>query len=383
MNNIMDYLDWRGDIGFDQDGLNEVDNLIFSMVAYLNFDMIRGAQTIEEASKAYKDSKKRGTSKESRDFIKKIERLLDKLAKTQRYRGVTISDYMYKYDHDNESQFCAMTFSLGDWIYVAYRGTDESLVGFKEDFNMCFSAPVMAQKDAVAYLRQVLNKYRDQEVYTGGHSKGGNLAVYSHVGIDGEYRKRIVKIFNNDGPGFTEEILKTPAYRETTKKVIKLLPHGSVVGILMDDEEEYSIVKAKGDNGIVQHDGFNWDIKGTKFVKKDKFTDQSIRINQTLKLWLASLDREERNKFIDEFYGLIVKSTDASILGDISGKEIQSALAIVKNINSMDEESKKILVSAIKKLLKSTSEARGKLSMKKKLQKKAGEIMKIKSKKRL
>jgi len=347
------------------------------MEAYLNFDMIRGAQTIEEASKAYKDSKKRGTSKESRDFIKKIERLLDKLAKTQRYRGVTISNYMYKYDHDNESQFCAMTFSFGDWIYVAYRGTDESLVGFKEDFNMCFSAPVMAQKDAVAYLRQVLNKYRDQEVYTGGHSKGGNLAVYSHVGIDGEYRKRIVKIFNNDGPGFTEEILKTPAYRETTKKVIKLLPHGSVVGILMDDEEEYSIVKAKGDNGIVQHDGFNWDIKGTKFVKKDKFTDQSIRINQTLKLWLASLDREERNKFIDEFYGLIVKSTDASILGDISGKEIQSALAIVKNINSMDEESKKILVSAIKKLLKSTSEARGKLSMKKKLQKKAGEIMKI------
>lgn len=103
MNNIMDYLDWRGDIGFDQDGLNEVDNLIFSMVAYLNFDMIRGAQTIEEASKAYKDSKKRGTSKESRDFIKKIERLLDKLAKTQRYRGVTISNYMYKYDHDNES----------------------------------------------------------------------------------------------------------------------------------------------------------------------------------------------------------------------------------------------------------------------------------------
>lgn len=377
MNNIMDYLDWRGDIGFDQDGLNEVDNLIFSMVAYLNFDMIRGAQTIEEASKAYKDSKKRGTSKESRDFIKKIERLLDKLAKTQRYRGVTISDYMYKYDHDNESQFCAMTFRFGDWIYVAYRGTDESLVGFKEDFNMCFSAPVMAQKDAMAYLRQVLNKYRDQEVYTGGHSKGGNLAVYSHVGIDGEYRKRIVKIFNNDGPGFTEEILKTPAYRETAKKVIKLLPHGSVVGILMDDEEEYSIVKAKGDNGIVQHDGFNWDIKGTKFVKKDKFTDQSIRINQTLKLWLASLDREERNKFIDEFYGLIVKSTDASILGDISGKEIQSALAIVKNINSMDEESKKILVSAIKKLLKSTSEARGKLSMKKKLQKKAGEIMKI------
>ncbi|MBF1049943.1 Mbeg1-like protein [Peptostreptococcus sp.] len=377
MNNIMDYLDWRGDIGFDQDGLNEVDNLIFSMVAYLNFDMIRGAQTIEEASKAYKDSKKRGTSKESRDFIKKIERLLDKLAKTQRYRGVTISDYMYKYDHDNESQFCAMTFRFGDWIYVAYRGTDESLVGFKEDFNMCFSAPVMAQKDAVAYLRQVLNKYRDQEVYTGGHSKGGNLAVYSHVGIDGEYRKRIVKIFNNDGPGFTEEILKTPAYRETAKKVIKLLPHGSVVGILMDDEEEYSIVKAKGDNGIVQHDGFNWDIKGTKFVKKDKFTDQSIRINQTLKLWLASLDREERNKFIDEFYGLIVKSTDASILGDISGKEIQSALAIVKNINSMDEESKEILVSAIKKLLKSTSEARGKLSMKKKLQKKAGEIMKI------
>lgn len=377
MNNIMDYLDWRGDIGFDQDGLNEVDNLIFSMVAYLNFDMIRGAQTIEEASKAYKDSKKRGTSKESRDFIKKIERLLDKLAKTQRYRGVTISNYMYKYDHDNESQFCAMTFSFGDWLYVAYRGTDESLVGFKEDFNMCFSAPVMAQKDAVAYLRQVLNKYRDQEVYTGGHSKGGNLAVYSHVGIDGEYRKRIVKIFNNDGPGFTEEILKTPAYRETAKKVIKLLPHGSVVGILMDDEEEYSIVKAKGDNGIVQHDGFNWDIKGTKFVKKDKFTDQSIRINQTLKLWLASLDREERNKFIDEFYGLIVKSTDASILGDISGKEIQSALAIVKNINSMDEESKKILVSAIKKLLKSTSEARGKLSMKKKLQKKAGEIMKI------
>ena len=127
MNNIMDYLDWRGDISFDQDGINEVDNLIFSMVSYLNFDMLRGANSLEEASKAYAESKKRGTRKETRDFIKKIEKLLNRLGQVERYRSVRISDYIYKYDHDNESQFCAMTFAFGNWIYVAYRGTDDSL----------------------------------------------------------------------------------------------------------------------------------------------------------------------------------------------------------------------------------------------------------------
>lgn len=103
MNNIMDYLDWRGDISFDQDGINEVDNLIFSMVSYLNFDMLRGANSLEEASKAYAESKKRGASKETRDFIKKIEKLLNRLGQVERYRSVRISDYIYKYDHDNES----------------------------------------------------------------------------------------------------------------------------------------------------------------------------------------------------------------------------------------------------------------------------------------
>lgn len=122
MNNIMDYLDWRGDISFDQDGINEVDNLIFSMVSYLNFDMLRGTKTLEEASKAYAESKKRGTRKETRDFTRKIEKLLNRLGQVERYRSVRISDYIYKYDHDNESQFCAMTFAFGNWIYVAYRG---------------------------------------------------------------------------------------------------------------------------------------------------------------------------------------------------------------------------------------------------------------------
>ena len=377
MNNIMDYLDWRGDISFDQDGINEVDNLIFSMVSYLNFDMLRGANSLEEASKAYAESKKRGTGKETRDFIKKIEKLLNRLGQVERYRSVRISDYIYKYDHDNESQFCAMTFAFGNWVYVAYRGTDDSLVDFKEDFNMCFSAPVMAQKDAVTYLRHIMDKYKDQEVYTGGHSKGGNLAVYAHVGIEEAYRKRVVQIYNNDGPGFTEEILKTPEYKETAKKVVKLLPQGSVVGILMDDEGEYFIVNARGDNGIIQHDGLNWDVKGRKFVKKDKFTDQSTYINRTLKIWLASPDRDERGKFVDEFYDLIVKSTDANMLGDISGKEVQAALAMIKNLRSMDEENREILASAMKKLLKSNSKSIGKISVRKRFKEKAEEIMKI------
>lgn len=374
MNNIMDYIDWRGDIGFDQDGINEVDNLILSMVSYLNFDMLRGGQTIEEANRAYIEKKKRGTNREARDFIQKIEKLTDELAKTNRYRSVMISDYMYKYDHDKESQFSAMTFHLGDVIYVAFRGTDESLIGYKEDFNMCFSAPVMAQKDSVVYLKNIMDKYSDAKVYVGGHSKGGNLAVYSVVGLDEYYRDRVVEIYNNDGPGFTEEILETLAYKATVKKVKKLLPNGSVVGILMDDNEKYSIVEAKGNNGLVQHDGFNWEVKGTRFVRTNKFTDQSIRINQTLKIWLKNLDRDERNRFIDEFYILIKKSTDANRLDDIAGKELQSALAIIKNISSMDDNSKEVMTSAIKKLVKSNSEARKKVGVRKKIKKKLKKI---------
>lgn len=375
MNNIIDYLEWRGDIEFDYDGISEVDNLIFSMIAYLNFDMLRGTYRIEDAAKAYFAAKKRGTSRQTRGFIRKIENLLDKLSKVDRYKDILVSDYIYKYDHDNESQFSAMAFTYGSWTYVAYRGTDDSLIGFKEDFNMCFSAPVAAQKEAVTYLKKILDKYPRQDIYIGGHSKGGNLAVYSLVGLGHGYMDRVVQIYNNDGPGFTEKILKMPSYKEVAKKVKKLLPSNSLVGVLMNDEEGYSIVKARGDSGIVQHDGFNWYVKTREFVKVDSFSDESLHINKTLELWLASFNMEERNKFIDEFYSLIIKSTDASVLGDISGKEIHSIISMVKNIRSLDEDSKDILLSGIKKLIKSNSKAKNKVSLGNKIRKTAENIM--------
>lgn len=362
LNNIIDYIDWRGDLTFKQSGFNEVDNMIFSQISYLNLGVIKGEMSIEELGQRYeKEIKNRNITQSSyiASLITRIEKMFMKAYKSNRFKDVLVSDFVNKFDEINESQFSAMTFIIDeDTIYVAFRGTDDTIVGFKENLNMSFSAPVPGQIDSVSYLRGILNKYDKKNIIVGGHSKGGNFAVFAVSGLTQEERDRISIVYNNDGPGFTEKILNSYGYKDTVKKVKKYLPKDSFVGILMDDEEEYIVVNASGASGILQHDGLNWEVRGSEFVKRKSITEKSEFVDKTVKYWLEGLNKEQREAFVDELYRIVKKSTNANRLNDISENRLSATYNFIRKMTNMDNEKKDMMQDTVMRLIHSGSEVK-------------------------
>lgn len=362
LNNIIDYIDWRGDLTFKQSGFNEVDNMIFSQISYLNLGVIKGEMSIEELGQRYeKEIKNRNITQSSyiASLITRIEKMFMKAYKSNRFKDVLVSDFVNKFDEINESQFSAMTFIIDeDTIYVAFRGTDDTIVGFKENLNMSFSAPVPGQIDSVSYLRGILNKYDKKNIIVGGHSKGGNFAVFAVSGLTQEERDRISIVYNNDGPGFTEKILNSYGYKDTVKKVKKYLPKDSFVGILMDDEEEYIVVNASGASGILQHDGLNWEVRGSEFVKRKSITEKSEFVDKTVKYWLEGLNKEQREAFVDELYRIVKKSTNANCLNDISENRLSATYNFIRKMTNMDNEKKDMMQDTVMRLIHSGSEVK-------------------------
>lgn len=362
LNNIIDYIDWRGDLTFKQSGFNEVDNMIFSQISYLNLGVIKGEMSIEELGQRYeKEIKNRNITQSFyiTSLITRIEKMFMKAYKSNRFKDVLVSDFVNKFDEINESQFSAMTFIIDeDTIYVAFRGTDDTIVGFKENLNMSFSAPVPGQIDSVSYLRGILNKYDKKNIIVGGHSKGGNFAVFAVSGLTQEERDRISIVYNNDGPGFTEKILNSYGYKDTVKKVKKYLPKDSFVGILMDDKEEYIVVNASGASGILQHDGLNWEVRGSEFVKRKSITEKSQFVDKTVKYWLEGLNKEQREAFVDELYRIVKKSTNANCLNDISENRLSATYNFIRKMTNMDNEKKDMMQDTVMRLIHSGSEVK-------------------------
>ena len=206
MTTIFDYVDWRGDLTFARSELNEVDALILSMISYVDFaDIISSDQndqpiTLLEAARKYVRLHRGKPQKLGLILPPEVISIMAKAAKSRRFGGLLMSAYVNHVDSENETQFSAVTFSFGqNWNFVAFRGTDDTLIGWKEDFNMCFMHPVPAQLEALSYLERIAEK-RSGQLFAGGHSKGGNLAVYASVCASPAVKERIVTVFNNDGP---------------------------------------------------------------------------------------------------------------------------------------------------------------------------------------
>lgn len=362
MNNIIDYIEWRGDLTFQQSEFNEVDNLIFAQISYLNLGVIKGQVSIEELGNIYRRkiaSRKIRSEEEVSEFTERVEIMFLKASKSRRFKDVMVTNFVSKFDEIRESQFSAMTFLINEkMLYVAYRGTDDTIVGFKENLNMSFSAPVAGQMDAVRYLKLILERYSQSEVIVGGHSKGGNFAVFAVSGLTDKERKRISRVYNNDGPGFTENILNSDGYKKTVGLVKKFIPEDSFVGILMDDEEDSIVISASDSSGILQHDGLNWDVKGDKFIRKESVSKKSEFVDKTIKHWLKGLDIEEREAFVDELYKIVRKSMNASSLKDIYGNRFKTVYNFVKKMNNLEEDKRDMLQNTVLKLIQSGSEVK-------------------------
>ena len=360
MANILDYLKWRGDLSFETSAFNEIDSLLFCQLAYLNLDGLITADRQAEPiplplladmfanASDYKIRRRLGPP-----ISPKTNELLPAMANCRRYAGTSLSCYVDRVDAGTQVQFSALYIHTGNGEdYIAFRGTDDTVVGWKEDFLMSVDT-VPAQLEAVDYIQYVAERSASP-LRIGGHSKGGNLAVYGASFCRPEIRRRIVAVYNNDGPGFEGSVLSDPAYRDMVGKIKTFVPQSSVVGMLLGHEEPYTVVRST-QKGLLQHDAFSWQVMRDKFVYLDSVTDGSRFIDRTLKDWIAGMNAEQRSKFIDAVFGLL-EANDITTLSELSTDRLRRSGSILKYIGGTDGETRRLLRQSIQQLLRSARE---------------------------
>ena len=312
MGSLFDYLNWRGDLSFSQSEVNEVDGMIFSLISYVDFWGIVPSShesgreiPLRAALNAFfsKNPTERTTSMGlmiSNEFI----RFLKAVKETKRFRNVLLKTHVNQIDPGLEMQFSATTFLPGDGsALIAFRGTDDTLIGWKEDFNMSFMESIPAQRQALSYL-EIAAVHFDGDLRLAGHSKGGNLAIYSAVFCKEPIQTRLQEVWSYDGPGFFHKILDDPRYIKARPVLRTLIPQSSIVGILLEHEESYTVVKSR-QKGFLQHDGLSWEVMGTSFVHLETVTDDCKRLDKTVNSFLKTMSLEQREQFADALYQLL------------------------------------------------------------------------------
>lgn len=307
MADMFDYLKWRGDILFSQLPPNNVDALVFSALAYVEYDDIIAEdklqfKTLRETAQVLFSLPDAST----RCRVPKDLELLKAAAETERFGRVGLCAYQDIFTPEQETQFAAITFLLEDGsVFLSFRGTDSSLVGWKEDFNMTFQESVPAQRLAREYLQRFAGVTK-APLRLGGHSKGGNLAVYAAAKCSEVIQDRIIEVFNHDGPGFTEGMMTDPGYLRIVPRVKTLVPQSSVFGMLLEHQEAYTIIRSN-QVGLMQHDPYTWEVMGGNFLSVEELTADSRFLDRTFRTWLAGMTIEERNTFFDTVFDLFME----------------------------------------------------------------------------
>ena len=353
MANLMDYLDWRGDLTLAVSPFNEVDALILAELSFVDFEGIvpppevgRGVK-LNEAAEAF-FARHGGRDVDMGVLVPDgISQMLRKLMASPRFCGMTLNGYEALLDDEVEEQFSALTIDLGNGsIYISFRGTDDTIVGWKEDLNMSFLEEIPSQKQAVDYVARIARQYPEKTLRIGGHSKGGNLAVYSAAKSSGDIQERIVAVHNNDGPGFIWDISKTPGHKRIAGRIHTVLPQTSVVGMLMEHEKHYQVVYSTYD-GLYQHDGFSWQVKGTQFVHLDDFSREGKLVDEALSSWADSLNTQQREALAEALYSVFT-ATGAKTLSELNEEKLKSASAMLKTYKNLDRESRRMVSEMFK-----------------------------------
>ena len=345
MANIIDYVKWRGDLTLEESEFNEIDSLILNRFSYFPLDNLikeNEKATIKELSKKFQKSDK----SKLRILWEDDEELFIEIGKSKRFGEMEALKYVNKIEPKTEEQFSATTIILPDGtIYISYRGTDNTIIGWKEDLNMSFKSHIESQKDAKRYIENIAREFPTKKIRTGGHSKGGNLAVYAAVFADPKIQERIINIYNNDGPGFSEEITKTKEYKNIINKATTYIPQDSVFGMLLNHEEKYTVVKSTA-KGLMEHDVYSWQLIGKKFVVVKEITNGSKVINRTLKNWINGLDLKTREQVIDIVFE-IINSTEVETMSELRDSLVKNAKTIISSYKQRDTKDKEMILTII------------------------------------
>ena len=270
------------------------------------------------------------------------------VAANPRFSGLRVGAFAERFDTDEQTQTAALTFLLPDGTLVlSFRGTDDSLVGWKEDFNMAFQYPVPAQRMAADYICAVAKLWPGDMILT-GHSKGGNSAVYAAMNAPAKIRKRIAAVYSLDGPGFPEHVVTSEPYLSTVSKVHKIVPDSSIIGMVLETPEPCVVVKADCE-GLMQHFAFAWQVNGDAFVRVDDIAPSSHEFNSSFNRWMTSLSREEREHAVDALFQVIHASGATTFSGLIASMPL-SLPSMIGAIVGLTPDERKHLMEAMRML---------------------------------
>ena len=316
MGNVVNYIKWRGDLSFSDSPFNEVDNLALALLVYNDFFGIVPVKG-EGIKISIKDAAEWYFTKHSIDKCSRLDFdwILYYMAKTRRFGGLYLSDYIDLNESEKDMMFTAFTVHLPDGTkYVSFRGTTMDIDDWRLDFKISFEE-IGAQKAAAEYLKFITEKYSG-DIFVGGHSKGGNLAVYSAMNAPDVVRNRIKRIYSNDGPGFAPELLDEKKFENIKDRITHIVPTFCVVGMLFELNVPHMIVASDGEK-ILQHSGMTWKVEGDHFIRKRYLSEESIVYNKAIDDWIGNATMEQRQAFTRDIFDAM-KAAGAVSIYDIS-----------------------------------------------------------------
>ena len=349
MGTIIDYLKEYGDYTLEEKPFSEVDSLVLCQFAYLKFDGLVPSVDEDKPAVGLQELKEHADY----DHLYADERyredntaLFSGVYRSRRFQNLKIYNYVNQINFKTETQFSAVTFCLPNGIcYVAYRGTDETIVGWKEDLNLAFSEPVEGQRMSVKYLDKAAGKM-EGSFYVGGHSKGGNLATYACMNCDPIVRARVMAVFDHDGPGFRPEVKARGAYDEIADRIHKTIPHSSLVGMILYTDGIYSVVESRT-MGLAQHNPYTWLVKEDHFQMVDGLYAGRKFVDEALNQWILSLTQEQMHTFVDTLYQVVLASETDNLI-DFSANWFQSLQKIGMALRDIDPQTGKAIIQIMK-----------------------------------
>ncbi len=339
MADLFDYMTLRGGLSFRASPADEADYYIISKIGCPDLTGIVPSDEKEaavgDAVAAYRSRTGNTGASLGVGASQQVLSCFYRLPSVPRYRSLMLSGYRNISDPAKTEQFSSLTVRLPDGTRcVTFRGTDDTIIAWKENFRMSVADAVPAQEDALRYLRWAMGAY-DGSFVVCGHSKGGNLAVYASSMLPQDLQDRIVSVYSFDGPGFRDAFLKQAGYRRMLPKIHTLVPQNSIVGMLLSTGEDPEVVTS-GSFGFRAHDGFTWEVSGTRFARSRALSPSSAMFRKAMRETLSGMSQKERETFIEDFFQ-IMTSTGAFTLTDLTEIDLRRALEIVQSLSQNRE----------------------------------------------
>lgn len=349
MANMVDYLLWRGDLEINNENpFNQIDSMILARFSYLIFEKIelKTVETISTIAEKMLDF-------DNTEFKYNGDKaLITNLGISKRFKNMLVTDYIQKSDLLTEKQFSAITIHISKTeMYISYEGTDKTINGWKEDFNLAFMENVPAQIEGKKYAENIMEKYPKKLVRIGGHSKGGNIAIYTAISLSDTLQDRIIKVDNFDGPGFGKGTIKKYEESNIWNKIITHIPQDSVIGRLLDHKEKCIVVYSI-EKGIYQHDIYSWQVMRNSVITLEEVTDSSEVINQALTEWLENTKPEQRKIFFDQIFDILYAADVTSTI-EIRATLIKKIPELIRAYKEVSDDEKGIIAEMVRIFIRS------------------------------